>query len=78
MSLQEQLAINDENWEGWGIQECLPLFQTLCPAQSDKVSKVSLMYWFDEHGDIGHPIIQAILKSMDMEDRIEIFQYIGD
>lgn len=78
MSLQTQLAINDEHWKGWSIQTILPLFPILCPGYSDNVSSISLYYWIDENGNLDNPIIQAILKSMDIKDKIGVLQYLGD
>lgn len=78
MSLQNQLAISDEHWKQFDIRECLKLFEVLCPGYSNQVSKVSLMYYIDEYGNLDNEIVQAILKSLDTKDKIEILQYLGE
>lgn len=78
MSLQTQLAIKDEHWKNWPIQNILPLFSVLCPYYGDQVCPVSLLYWIDEYGNLDNPIIQAILKSMEIKEKIGVLQYLGD
>jgi len=78
MSLQTQLAIKDEHWEDWNIKRILPMFNILCPCYSDQVNHVSLYYWIDEYKNLDDSIIQAILKSLDIKEKIGVLQYLGE
>jgi len=78
MSLQSQLAIKDEHWKDWPIQKILPMFPVLCPYYGDNVCSASLLYWIDEFGNLDNEIIQAILKSLDIKDKINVLRYLGE